>query len=104
MKRKQGKVKIFIATQGDFGLLPAALDIKLGNNPNITTKGYWPTEDNIPEDVKEMSSKMPTYFVFYQPCPSCPQTGIAPKSWNLKLLKQIDKGNNVFYSIYSVEE
>ncbi len=94
--------KIFIATEGTFGLLPYALEIYLGNNPNIKLKGYWPIEQ-IPEDVVKTSTKMPTYFIFYQPCISCEFPGAAPKNWPLKLVSQFKKSNNVYYSIYSVE-
>lgn len=94
--------KIFIGTEGTFGLMPAGLDIYLGDNPNITTKGYWPITDEIPKDVLEIAKRMPAYFVFYQPCPSCEFSGDAPDSWPLTLVKTIKKSDNVFYSIYRV--
>lgn len=96
--------KIFVATQGTFGLMPAGIDIYLGNNPNVRTRGIWPIEDEIPEDILEMSSKMPTYVIFYQPCPSCEFSGAAPKTWPLELVNRIKKNENVFYSIYRVQD
>lgn len=96
--------KIFIATEGTFGLLPYALDIYLGNNKNITTKGYWPIEENIPEEVITKSFSMSTYFIFYQPCPNCQFIGLAPKSWPLELIKQFKKSDVAYLSIYKVKE
>ena len=42
--------KIFIGTEGTFGLMPASLEIYLGKNPNIMTKGYWPTSRSTPPE------------------------------------------------------
>ena len=95
--------KIFVGTQGTFGLMPASLDIFLGKNPNIKTIGYWPIKDEIPADVLEYAKQMPTYFVFYQPCPSCKFSGDAPDPWPLKLVSQFKKSEGVYYSVYKVE-
>ena len=94
--------KIFVGTEGTFGLMPAGLDIYLGDNPNIKTKGYWPIEDKMPLELIDMASVMPTYFIFYQPCPSCKFSGDAPDSWPLTLINQLRKGDNVYYSVYRV--
>lgn len=96
--------KIFVATEGTFGLMPAGLDIYLGNNPNITTRGIWPIENEIPQDILDAASRMPTYVIFYQPCPSCEYSGAAPKTWPLKLVNRIKKDEDVFFSVYKVEE
>ena len=96
--------KIFVGTEGTFGLMPAGLDIFLGKNPNITTRGYWPIQDEMPQDLRDAANTMPTYFIFYQPCPSCKFSGDAPDTWPLTLVKQFKKGENVFYSIYRVNQ
>lgn len=96
------KGKIFVATGGTFGLMPAGLDIYLGNNPNIKTKGYWPIE-GFPEELREMAETMPVYYVFYQPCPSCEFSGDAPDEYPLELIKQYKKSDNNYYSIYKVK-
>jgi len=102
-EKEAKKGKIYIATQGTFGLMPYAFEIYLINNPNIKIEGYWPIEDKIPAKVIEESKKNPTYFVFYQPCPSCSETGIAPIIWNLKPVLQMESGVNSFTSIYKVK-
>ena len=95
--------EIFIVTEGTFGLLPYGLEIYLGNNPNIRIKGYWPIEQ-FPEELLEQSEKMPVYFVFYQPCPGCGFPGDAPDDWPLRLIKQYEKSENIYLSIYLVEK
>lgn len=91
--------KIFVATEGTFGLMPYALDIYLGNNPNITTKGYWPINE-FPEELEEIAKDQDVYFIFYQPCPSCEFSGDAPDDWPLDLVDQYKKNDNTFFSIY----
>ncbi len=96
------KGKILVATEGTFGLMPGALDIYLGDNPNIKTVGIWPIEQ-FPEELSESAKTMPVYYVFYQPCPSCEFSGDAPNEYPLELVKQYKKADNVYYSIYKVK-
>lgn len=105
-EKEAKKGKIYIATQGTFGLLPYAFEIYLINNPNIKIEGYWPVENTIPIKAIEESKKVPTYFVFYQPCFACKEdvdTGIAPNSWNLKPVLQMESGVNSFTSVYRIK-
>lgn len=102
-KEKSSNQKIFIGTEGSFGLMPYALEVNLANNPNVKIKGYWPIE-SIPQEALDASKKMPTYFIFYQPCISCEYPGDAPNDWPLKLVSQFKKSEGVYYSIYSVEK
>lgn len=95
------KEKIYIATQGTFGLMPYAFEIYLVNNPNIKIEGYWPIEDKIPAKVIGESRKNPTYFFFYQPCSSCQDAGVAPASWDIKPFWQIKNGNS-YSSVYKI--
>ncbi len=76
--------KIYVATEGTFGLLPYALEMYLESNPNIKIQGYWPIDDNVHLDLLKISQKIKTFIVFYQPCPPCPYIGGAPVAWNLK--------------------
>ncbi len=102
--KEEGKnKKIFVGTQGTFGLMPYSLEIFLNKNPNIKIAGYWPTNDTPPKEVLSNASKMPTYFVFYQACPSCSAIGIAPESWPVKEIFQIKKiEKNSFYTLYQI--
>lgn len=85
--------RIFVGTQGTFGLMPTALEIYLGENKNITLQGYWPVENTPPEELLEKAKKMPTYILFYQPCTQCPRIGEAPLTWPVKEVARYNKGN-----------
>lgn len=99
---KQGP--IFVSTQGTFGLMPASFELYLVDNPNIKLSGFWPVGEMPPKEVVDASEKMPTYIVFYQPCPLCEGPGFAPPSWNLTLFKRYTKGiGNAYLSIYKVK-
>lgn len=105
-EKEATKGKIYIATQGTFGLLPYALEIYLINNPNIKIEGYWPVGDEIPVKAIKESKKNPVYFIFYQPCDFCKYNGgigKAPTSWNLKPVLQMESGVNSYTSIYRIE-
>ena len=102
-KKEAEKGKIYIATQGTFGLMPYSFEIYLINNPNIKIEGYWPINNEIPAKVIEESKSIPTYFFFYQPCSSCEGTGLAPISWGLKPVLQIKGNENSYTSIYRIK-
>lgn len=95
--------KIFISTQGTFGLMPYSIEIYLGNNPNVEIVGFWPTDEEMPERLKEVARVKPTYIVFYQPCPPCPNEIDAPPRWPVELVARYRKGIGERYlSIYQV--
>ncbi len=89
--------KIYIATEGTFGLMPESMEIYLINNKNITIKGYWPIS-TFPQTVENMASKMPTYFIFYQH-----EHEVIPPDYPLKLIFQVKQGkSNNYYRVYQV--
>lgn len=93
--------KIFVGTEGTFGLMPYALEIYFYNNKNVEIKGFWPIGDKLPPEVVLASKSKPTYFLFYQPCISCQGIGLAPISWPLKEEFRILKGNGLL-TVYKV--
>jgi 4-amino-4-deoxy-L-arabinose transferase-like glycosyltransferase len=105
LKEKAKSEKIYVGTGGSFGLMPSALEIYLGGNPNVTIKGFWPVDEFPPEEVLEASKIMPTYFVFFQECSSCEQTGIAPKTWPVKTIYQVEKlERGRYFTLYQIEQ
>lgn len=89
---KEAKTKkIFLASEGTFGLLPFAFEIEFNKNPNITIKGYWPIEQEPPADLMVSAQIKDTYIVFYQDCPICEGVGLAPSSWPLTKVMQIKR-------------
>jgi 4-amino-4-deoxy-L-arabinose transferase-like glycosyltransferase len=89
--------KIFIATEGTFGLMPESLEIYLIKNPNIKIKGYWPI-DTFPKEVLEQAKSKNTYFVFYQPV-----NQVIPADYPLKLVFKVRQGlGDSYYRVYKV--
>jgi 4-amino-4-deoxy-L-arabinose transferase-like glycosyltransferase len=96
-QQQASKGKIFIATEGTFGLMPESMEIYLVKNKNVTIKGYWPI-NGFPKDVAAYATKMPTYFVFYQP-----EHQIIPSDFPLKLVFTVKQGSaNSYYRVYQV--
>lgn len=102
-EKEAEKGKVYIATQGTFGLMPYALEIYLINNPNIKIEGYWPIADKIPTEVIDESKRSATYFFFYQPCSSCEDIGVAPFHWGLDPIFQVEGKENNYTSIYRIK-
>lgn len=96
--------KIYVLTEGTFGLMPYAIEMYLVDNPNVTIKGMWPLPDQLPSQYKDIAQKMPVYVVFYQPCPSCKYAGVAPIQWPLKQIFQIQKdAKDTYYTLYQIQ-
>ena len=96
-KEKAKTQKIFVATEGTFGLMPESMEMYLIKDRNVTIKGYWPV-DTFPKEVLTYAQKMPTYFIFYQP-----QHQIIPVDFPLKLVFKVEQGNaNSYYRVYQV--
>lgn len=92
-EKESEKGRIMLGTQGTFGLMPAAYEIYLHDNPNIRINGLWPVEsDELPLILIEESMNVPTYFVFYQPCPECDFPGDAPDGLKLIEVASFKKG------------
>jgi hypothetical protein len=93
LKNEAKNKKIFVATEGTFGLMPASLELYLVQNKNITIKGYWPIgNQELPKEALEYAKKMPSYFIFYQP-----QHIDMPSIFPLKLLFQVREGDSNYY-------
>lgn len=95
--------KIFVATEGTFGLMPYALEMYLYQNPNIKIVGYWPIDAKPQPEIVAAAKSMPTYAVFYQPCVPCEGTGLKPVTWPGKKVIQIEKPEmKSFYTLYKL--
>ncbi len=93
-KEEGKKGKIFVGTEGTFGLFPASLELYLYDNKNIQTRGYWPANSAFPE-LTEKAKTMPTYFI------SKDTENFANPS--LKLLFKYRRGKgNTFLHIFKV--
>ena len=97
LQNKAHNGKVFVGTEGTFGLMPEALEMYLITNKNIIIKGYWPL-DIFPKEAVLYASKMPSYFVFYQK-----DHIIIPSNFPLKLIFEVKQGNtSSYYRVYQV--
>ncbi|MBI5045132.1 MAG: glycosyltransferase family 39 protein [Candidatus Levybacteria bacterium] len=95
--------KIFVGTQGTFGLMPYALELYLVDDPQIEMKSYWPVDNVFLRDIQKKTLEKESYVLFYEGCPSCPSNGIAPTDWPLEKVFQLKKIEPYTYlTIYKV--
>ncbi|MDO8487457.1 MAG: glycosyltransferase family 39 protein [Candidatus Curtissbacteria bacterium] len=98
LKTGNSKEKVYVGTEGTFGLLPFALQIYFYGNPNIQVVGYWPV-GSLPKQVLDSAKTQKTYFIFYQN-QNLPQMDDLA---HLKLIGKYQKGNGAnFMSFYEV--
>lgn len=98
LKEENHGQKIYVGTEGTFGLLPFALQIYFYGNPNIQFVGFWPVGD-LPKQVLDSAKTQKTYFIFYQN-QNLPQMGDLSR---LQLIGKYRKGNGLnFMSFYEV--
>ena len=102
INEKSKTEKIFVATEGTFGLMPYGLEIYLVNNPNVTIKGYWPIDDTPPEDALLLSKTMPVYFFFYQNCVYCQGVGGVPATWKVEKVLHFQKSPTNDVNLYKL--
>lgn len=95
--REQGKSeKIFVGTEGTFGLTPFALDIYLRNQKNIEIRGYWPISRGIGELKEIAGTGKPTFLLLKD-------TQIPDPQWPVELIARYRKGRgNVYMGFYRV--
>ena len=84
--------KIFVGTEGTFGLTPAALNIYLKDNKNVEVKGYWPVDTSIKELTEIALTGKPTFLLL--------KDTQAPKpEWPVEVVGKWRKGKSEVYSI-----
>lgn len=101
LQQKAQEGKIYVGTEGTFGLMPYALQVYLWNNPNMNIQGFWPIESAPPQAIIDASKKEPTYVIFYESCPSCTAVGKAPVTWPVTQIfsfKKVDP--DTYYTLY----
>ena len=96
LKAKAANGKIYVVTEGTFGLMPYALEIYLVNDKNVKIQGLWPISETPPKELISINKKIPVYAVFYQPCPSC-INGKAPIGWPVTEIAKYRKGDSSIY-------
>lgn len=83
LEEKTSEQSIFIATEGTFGMFPAAIELYLWDNDNVEIKGYWPVNE-IDQKLIDKAAFLPVYFVFSE-------TRDIPEKWPLELVAEYPK-------------
>jgi hypothetical protein len=84
--------KIFVGTEGTFGLTPAALNIYLKDNKNVEVKGYWPVDTSIKELTEIALTGKPTFLLLKD-------TQVPKPEWPVEIVGKWRKGKGEVYSI-----
>lgn len=84
--------KIFVGTEGTFGLTPAALNIYLKDNKNVEIKGYWPVDTSIQELAEIAKTGKPTYLLLKD-------TQSPKPEWPVEIVGKWRKGKGEVYSL-----
>ncbi len=89
--------RLYVLTQGTFGSLPTySMEIYLGENTNIETRGVYPLPEIIPSDLIERAKSMPVYVVLND-------SEKPPANWPVTLVEKYQKGiGDRHLSIYRV--
>jgi len=64
--KQSEKSPIVVYTEGTFGLMPASLEMYLGNNKNIIIKGIWPIPDKPSMEIIAVTKEKPSYILFFK--------------------------------------
>lgn len=97
LKKESQDKKVYVGTEGTFGLLPFGLKIYFYSNNNVESYGYWPVRSNeIPQQVVDWAKSTKTFFIYNET-----QKEITDP--HLKLIAKYRKGEgNSFMRLYEV--
>ncbi len=91
LNEKSKNQKIYVATQGGFGIMPQSLQDYLYKNKNVIIESFAGLGEEPPTQVKEALKLYPVYHVFTAPCPACESIGVAPKTWKVNELLRVKR-------------
>lgn len=96
LSQESKEKKVYVVTEGTFGLLPYGLEVYLYQNPNIEIQGIWPLPKELPNEILEKTKTRPTYFVFNK-------TQIVPPDWPIEFVAKYRKGiGKAYLQLYQV--
>ena len=97
LRQESQTKRVFVATEGTFGLTPYALEIYLHGHPNLIIQGFWPINDR-PEQIFDQLTKFDAVYILFKDT----QDGVkAFPGKNLQLIAAYRKGNgNVYMKLY----
>jgi len=88
LEEKAFKQQIVVYTEGNFGLLPAGLEIYIVDNPNIRIVGLWPVDENYTAEMEADLAAYPVYYVSNQ-------FQELRLGWDAELIAEYAKGSQI---------
>ena len=100
LRQETQNKKVFVATEGTFGLTPYALEIYLQGNPNITIQGFWPINDH-PEEIFSKVDQFDEVYILFKDSQNPPERF---PDRDIELVSQYRKGKgNIFMKLYRLK-
>ncbi|OGY11522.1 MAG: hypothetical protein A3F61_01505, partial [Candidatus Blackburnbacteria bacterium RIFCSPHIGHO2_12_FULL_41_13b] len=100
LRQETQNKKVFVATEGTFGLTPYALEIYLQGNPNITIQGFWPINDH-PEEIFSKVGQFDEVYILFKDSQNPPERF---PDRDIELVSQYRKGKgNIFMKLYRLK-
>jgi len=100
LRQETQSKKVFVATEGTFGLTPYALEIYLQDNPNITIQGFWPINDH-PEEIFSKVDQFDEVYILFKDSQNPPERF---PDRDIELVSQYRKGKgNIFMKLYRLK-
>ncbi|MBI4130369.1 glycosyltransferase family 39 protein [Candidatus Roizmanbacteria bacterium] len=87
LKKEAHDGQIVVFTEGNFGLLPAGIEIYLVGNHNIHIVGLWPPPATYTEEMVQAVKTLPTFYISNQ-------FEYPPQEWNVEEVVAYPKGNH----------
>lgn len=97
-RANQQDKKVFVGTEGTFGLLPHGLKLYTNNTENLEVQGYWPVEKTPPDEIyqKTQDQDLEVYFIYNNT-----QLENPPK--NTKVIMKIKRKTDNYLQLYKLE-
>lgn len=96
VKESKKNPKVYVWTEGTFGLMPYALEIYQKDYPNLEIKSFWPLPSTPPAEVLLAVKSAPVYLLMYQ-------DQLEPKGWKTTEVVRFQQGSGPdFLRLYRV--
>lgn len=90
LRSEMDQNSIYVATEGTFGLFPAALELYFVGDPRIELRGYWPVNEDTINMLTNKAREKKTFIIFKE-------TRVVPERWPLIPKLQVKRGKGSTY-------
>lgn len=90
LRREEEKHDVCLATEGTFGLFPAAFELYFVGDPRMQIHGYWPVNEDTIRQLAVQAREKNCFIVFKE-------TKEIPSNWPLQKIFEIKRGRGPTY-------